>query len=269
LGFIRVKIFLLGMTVMSLLVPSLASADEAVVRVLTYNIHHGEGTDGALDLERIARVIRAAEADVVCLQEVDRNLPRTERIDIAAVLAEMLGMTAVFDANYRFSGGEYGNATLSRLPIVHWENRALPGPDGVEPRGSLRVDVEVAGATLHVLNTHLGLRPEERLEQARALLEQAAGLERVVLAGDLNAVPGSEPMAALGERFVDTAAALGADEATSPSTAPRRRIDYVLVTPDLEAREARTGLHDEAGVASDHLPYVAAIRIPRGNPAVR
>lgn len=229
------------------------------IRILTYNIHHGEGADGVLDLERIAGVIRSVDADVVCLQEVDRNLPRTEHVDIAARLAKLLEMQAVFDANYRFDGGEYGNATLTWLPVVRWENLALPGPEGAEPRGSLLLELDLGDSTLHVLNTHFGLRPEERAEQARAVVAQAAGLERAVLAGDLNATPESEPMTALLERFRDTA---GSDVGpTSPSHTPRRRIDYVLATLDMKVVEGRTITGGDTAVASDHLPYLAVVEV--------
>lgn len=80
------------------------------VRVITFNIHHAEGDDAKVDLDRIARVALAAKPCIVCLQEVDRHLPRTGNLDFPALLAEKLGMRAIFDANYRFDNGEYGNA---------------------------------------------------------------------------------------------------------------------------------------------------------------
>src|SRR3954468_2494324 len=87
------------------------------VRVLSYNIHHGEGVDGKLDLERIAAVINAVEPDLVALQEVDQRVARTRLIDEPADLARLTKMHVAFGANLALQGGHYGNAVLSRWPI--------------------------------------------------------------------------------------------------------------------------------------------------------
>jgi len=94
----------------------------ATIKVLTYNIHHAEGTDGKIDVERIAGVIRAESPDVVCLQEVDRNMSRTNGLDIPALLAAKLGMNLAFGPNLEIQGGHYGNATLTRHEILKQEN---------------------------------------------------------------------------------------------------------------------------------------------------
>src|SRR5688572_31668602 len=86
-------------------------------RVMTYNIHHGEGMDGKVDLERIAALIQNEQADIVALQEVDKGVERTARRDLGAELARLTGMQCVFSNNYHFQGGEYGNAVLTRFPI--------------------------------------------------------------------------------------------------------------------------------------------------------
>jgi len=80
------------------------------LRVLSYNIHHGEGTDGKLDLVRIAKIIRQVDPDVVTLQEVDRNVRRSESVDQPAQLAELTDMQVRFGANIELQGGQYGNA---------------------------------------------------------------------------------------------------------------------------------------------------------------
>lgn len=234
----------------------------AAVRILTFNIHHAEGDDGRVDLDRIVRVIQSARPDVACLQEVDRNLPRTGRHDFPALLAEKLSMTAVFEANYRFDGGEYGNAVFTSLPVASWKNHALPGPAGVEPRGCLEVRIDVHGKPLTILNTHLGLKPAERTEQVRAIvgfLPEGA----LVLAGDLNEVPGGAPIAPLFARLTDTfrVAAAGPDK-TFSTTVLDRRIDYCLVSQGVRVVEARILNDIEAAAASDHLPYLAVIELP-------
>ena len=236
-----------------------AQNEKPSIRVLTYNIHHGEGRDGILDLERIANVIRSCDPDVVCLQEVDRNLPRTNHIDMPARLAELLDMEAVFEANYRFDGGEYGNATLTRLPIVGVENRRLPGPPGVEPRGCLRTDVRWRNETVSIFNTHWGLKPAERLEQATETAEFMDGHRHAVLAGDLNATPESEPLAIVLDVLADSATSVASAGRADLNTVRGRRIDYVL---GLKPEHAAVIRDEVSEVASDHLPYFADLVLP-------
>src|SRR5688572_3660564 len=82
------------------------------LRVLTYNIHHGEGTDARFDLERLARIIREARPDLVALQEVDRRTRRASGVDQAAELGRLTGMNVVFGKAMDHDGGEYGQAIL-------------------------------------------------------------------------------------------------------------------------------------------------------------
>ena len=232
---------------------------ENTLRVLTYNIHHAEGADGHIDIERIATVIRDTNPDVVCLQEVDRNLPRTQHADLPAQLAQLLDMQVVFGPNYHFDGGDYGNATLTRLPIVRHENHSLPGPDDAEPRGILRVDVNFNNTHVSIFNTHWGLRPDERLEQARATKALLGNLQFAVLAGDLNAVPGSDPLKAVIDDLRDSATA--AEPSADLNTVHSRRIDYILATPNLTPVKATVVRTETAHHASDHLPYWADVQL--------
>src|SRR5687767_10650352 len=96
------------------------------LRVLCYNIHHGEGLDGKLDLERIAKLITETGADLVALQEVDRGAQRTKGLDIPAELGRLTGLTPVFRKNHDLKPGEYGNAILSRWPVMDVKNTWLP-----------------------------------------------------------------------------------------------------------------------------------------------
>src|SRR6478609_2091418 len=104
----RFAIMLLGLTAL-LHSPALAAEPEGKnrLRVLTYNLHHGEGTDGKLDLKRIAEVIKATQPDVVALQEVDRNVKRTNQVDQPAEYAKLTAMNAGFARAIDLQGGEY------------------------------------------------------------------------------------------------------------------------------------------------------------------
>ena len=90
---------------------------QGTVRVAAYNIKHGEGMDGVVDLTRAAEVLRALDADVITLQEIDQGTERTDRVDQARRLGELLGMEAHFGEFMPYQGGAYGMAVLSRLPV--------------------------------------------------------------------------------------------------------------------------------------------------------
>ncbi|HEY5615862.1 MAG TPA: endonuclease/exonuclease/phosphatase family protein, partial [Bacteroidota bacterium] len=100
--------------------------DVSTLRVLTFNIHHGEGTDGEIDIKRIAKLIQDSRADIVALQEVDRWTERTKKIDIMNELVDLTEMTYAFGKTIDFQGGEYGNGVLTRFPILEERNVLYP-----------------------------------------------------------------------------------------------------------------------------------------------
>jgi endonuclease/exonuclease/phosphatase family metal-dependent hydrolase len=238
--------------------------------VATFNIHHGVGTDGRLDLARTAEVIAGTGAALVGLQEVDRHWSaRSDGEDQPARLAGRLGMEVVFGAAIDLARPDdpgaprrqYGNALLSAHPIVSWSSRPLPGTGEREPRSLLEAVVEVGGTTTRVAVTHLQNRaPAERLAQARWVAEAlGAATEPVVLLGDLNAQPGSPTVAALTGGLVDAWSVAGAGAGlTFDAATPHARIDYVLTSPALVAGAAWV----VPGGASDHLPVVAELAWP-------
>src|SRR5438552_3037737 len=89
------------------------------VRVLTYNIHHGEGLDGHFDLPRLASVIESTEADLVALQEVDQGTRRASGVNELTELARLAHMHSAFGRAMEFDGGGYGVGILSRWPLRH------------------------------------------------------------------------------------------------------------------------------------------------------
>ncbi|MEV0588093.1 endonuclease/exonuclease/phosphatase family protein [Nonomuraea sp. NPDC050310] len=237
------------------------------MRVLTFNIHHGRGPDGRLDLRRVAEVIRAGEADVACLQEVDRHLsPRSDFADQAGWLAADLGMDLAYGANVDFDPpapgrprGRYGTAILSRLPLRDNGNTFLPGAPGNERRGLLSVTVVADGRPVEVFTTHLqDTDAAERLDQARAVAALVAGRPGpVVLTGDFNAQPGTPEIRALTGFLRDAWQQAGAGAGiTYPATG--WRIDYVFTSPDVGVSSVTVPPSD----ASDHLPLLADLRLP-------
>ena len=246
-----------------------SSRDAGALRVMTYNIHHGEGTDGKVDLDRIAAVIRAARADIVCLQEVDRDLPRTQHLDFPKLLAEKLGMTAVFEPNYHFDGGDYGNATLTNLPVVSHENLKLPTPPDAEPRGCLRTTIRASELTLDVLNAHLGLDEKQREEQTSAILKAVRDVP-TILASDMNETAAGPGVGAILARLRDAAEENAAEKGnTIPAKNPERRIDFIFVSKDMNVPSCDVLSTPFTATASDHLPCIADVnvRAPRDKDA--
>ena len=96
------------------------------MRIATYNIRHGRGSDDVLDLDRTARAIAALDADIVALQEVDEKVRRSGNVDQAATLGKVLGMYHAFGSFMDYDGGRYGLAILSRWPIESFESWRLP-----------------------------------------------------------------------------------------------------------------------------------------------
>jgi endonuclease/exonuclease/phosphatase family metal-dependent hydrolase len=246
----------------------------AEIRVLTYNIHHGEGVDGKFDLPRIADVIKSASPDLVALQEVDQGTARASGVDQPAELARLTGMQVVFGRNIDFEGGGYGTAVLSRLPVKAHSSVKLRSfyegtVDQPEQRGVQIVEIGEAGeAGLVFLSTHLDYRPDERerMASADAINELAAeyGERLMILAGDLNAQPQSRVMREFEKRWTIAGVKTQADGSaplllTFPSDEPVKWIDYVLVRPAdrWEIVEVRV---IEERIASDHRPLLAVLR---------
>lgn len=227
------------------------------LRVMTYNIHHAEGLDGRLDLERIATVLRDSKAQVIGLQEVDvRFGARSGNVDQARWLAERLGMTVCFSANLRKGSGQFGVATLSALPMSSCNATGLPRRSGEEPRGVLSADITVGSATVRFLNTHLTQKSSQGREaQARAVSALVEGSDHpVVVVGDFNTGPHGTAYAALVRHVVDVWPGVGVG--TGLTVRPgrlRNRIDYVLAS---EAIRPVTAWAPDTR-ASDHLPVVA------------
>lgn len=281
---------MIGVTIaasLALLVPSAvagsAPADPAPnagdrpVRLMSFNIHFGGGTDGQFDLQRIADVIRSEEADIVGLQEVDRHWSeRSDFVDEAAWLARELNMHVVYGANLDEDPLEpgqprrqYGTAILSDAPILDWDNTHLPRFEGHEQRGLLRARVNVRGVPVQVYNAHLQHNDAaERLVQAQAIKELIGTPdESMALLGDFNATPETPEIATLVDDLVDTWEEAGVgDGHTIPNDDPNRRIDYILTSNDVVARFA--AVVTSTPVASDHLPVYADVLLPGGKVGV-
>jgi endonuclease/exonuclease/phosphatase family metal-dependent hydrolase len=218
--------------------------------------------DGKLDLPRIARVILSVKPDLVALQEVDQNTKRTEQVDQAVELARLTKMKSIFGSNIDFQGGHYGNAILSRFPIVRKKNLHLPNVDSGEQRGVLESVIKVSkDQSIFFLATHLDHRrpDEERLASAK-FINQMIGISDgrpAILVGDFNDVPDSSTLKEIGKLWVRTNSDIAP---TIPVAKPTRQIDYILVRPKNRWKVIESKVLDE-NVASDHRAIFAVIEL--------
>jgi endonuclease/exonuclease/phosphatase family metal-dependent hydrolase len=235
------------------------------LNVMSYNIHVGIGMDKKLDLARIAEVIRRHRIDIVGLQEVDRGVERTGRVDEMRELARLTGMDYAFAHNLDYQGGQYGVAVLSRFPILAIDHRRFANRRERERRGFIRVEVEVGGRRLNFVTTHLDYQLlEGRIFETEQLLEALEDVRGpLVVTGDFNEEPGVgayEMMLKAG--FADGWTRAGAQETaaglTYPADKPAKRIDYVFY------RGLGGDVHTTASVpdtlASDHRPLVVNLK---------
>ncbi|HEX4414578.1 MAG TPA: endonuclease/exonuclease/phosphatase family protein [Lacipirellulaceae bacterium] len=238
------------------------SAPAGSLRVLTYNIHHGAGTDGDFDLSRIASIITAANPDVVSLQECDNGVPRTNNVDEVARLAQLTGMQGYFAKTRPLDGGSYGDGVLIRpgISIVNSQNFNLPNPDNTEPRVvaelGLSIDSNPATAEFNFFATHLSQDSTAGRQQSATYINNLVASSTVpsILAGDMNFNPGSTAYNIMDNQWID---------ASSP-TLSDNQIDYVwyrsssqwnVTTPGAFIRNATTD------VASDHHPLLAVLNL--------
>lgn len=244
--------------------PLMKSAAPTTLRVMTYNIHHGEGLDGKLDLSRIAELINRERADIVALQEVDKGVRRTAGRDIPAELASLTGLTAVFSNNFPFQGGEYGNAVLTRFPIKRWNNHHYKMLRAGEQRGVLKLTLDVHGREVVLMNTHIDYRSDdaERWQNIGEIesLAAAHGDAPLILCGDFNDTPGSRVHQRLSETFTDSWATVGVGDGFGfPADKPVKRIDYIWVCKTGSLKPINAWLTPSD--ASDHLPLIVEFEL--------
>jgi endonuclease/exonuclease/phosphatase family metal-dependent hydrolase len=187
----------------------------AGLRVATFNIQHGRGPDGRVDIDRLARECARLDVDVLGLQEVDVGVPRSHAADLLGVVAAATGMHASFAVAMALDGGEYGVALLSRERLTDVERLRLPAPKGREPRVALLA----RAGEVSVAVTHLSVGADLHTRQLSTVVaELSEWTPPRVLLGDLNHeqpdVPG----------FM-----LAGGASTWPVDRPRRRLDHIAV----------------------------------------
>ena len=232
------------------------------IRVMTYNIHVGIGMDKKLDLRRIADVINKEKPDLVGLQEVDRGVQRTQRIDEIVELSKLTRLDYAFAFNLPYQGGQYGVAILSRFPIRATEHRLYKNLREAERRGFIRAEVRIDGRVVHLVTTHLDYQHDDgRLFEAQQMLASLSDVKGpLIVVGDFNDIPAGDTYKLMSSLFDDAwAIRPGIEGFSYPADKPTKRIDYIFTRRTDEIKTKRAWLVNT--LASDHVPVVADLEL--------
>lgn len=237
------------------------------LKFMTYNIHYGIGRDREYNIDRIIGVIAPEDPDVVTLQEVDNRVMRTRGDNQPRLIAEALGMNYYHCVNRFIGDGEFGLATLSKFPFTHIERFDLSYRKRLEPRGTLRTDIQLdQDSKLHIFNVHFGLRPWERLFQRRCLFSDEILLHEtvrypVIVMGDFNDQIMSVVHGAFRRYLVDSSVYPGFPKATFYWGPFGLHLDHIYIDKSLRTLDSYTLRSPLALRASDHVPVVTRIAL--------
>ncbi|NLC69615.1 MAG: hypothetical protein GX754_12725 [Clostridiaceae bacterium] len=241
-----------------------------ILKIMSYNICSGRNfnNDKKINVRDAGRVIQKYGPDIVGLNEV-RGLGNAEQFFTGQeqTLAEMLGYHYYFAKAIDFDSGPYGNALLSRFPIIYAETRMIEDPPVkdedayYETRCILKARLDVNGG-LNVYVSHYGLANSEKLNAVKKTLElMKTDKGPLIFMGDLNMEPDDERLVPIFEVLKDTAgpsAGPGNDKLlTFPSDAPEIKIDYIFVSRNIKVLSSMV----PAETTSDHRPYIAEIEL--------
>jgi len=234
-----------------------------IVKILTFNIYHGETMNHDFDLDKIAQVIIDADPDIVALQEVDYKTNRVKKYDLVTELGIRTKMIPLFGRAMYYDGGEYGEGILSKNTFLQTRNISLPYTEGNEPRSALEVTTVLSsGDTIAFVGTHLDHLPNEkdRISQVKQINKKVLSNKYPsILAGDLNAIPDSKPIDIL-EKYWTACYDKNREEFTFPSQKPTRKIDYVMYFPKNKWQVLKTKVICDK-IASDHCAYFVTLRL--------
>lgn len=234
---------------------------------MTFNIHHGKGTDGKVNLQRIASVIKHSGADYISLNEVDRFFSKRSNFeDQLAWIAKELnlhhayGPALTFTIKGSMEVRQYGNGFLSKYPIESEINH-LFYPKGLEGRSLLEVDTQFQGNNLKLFVTHLSLNPFVRHKQIHFITNKIKHEKKpVILMGDWNMKPGTAAWNMITRHLQDVChLSLAGPIYTFPSKKPKTQLDYIFVNEHIQISSVE--IVDKIPDASDHLPLKATLRL--------
>ena len=232
------------------------------LKIMSFNTQHCLNyIERKIDFEIMAKTISDCDADIVGLNEMRGIGEDPEYTAQVEKLAELTGMKYFYFAKaIDFpKKGPYGNALLSKLPIINAEIVPVPDPEPkaykgyYETRCILKAELE---GELLVLVTHFGLQPDEQ-ENAVKIVIETVSENKCILMGDFNVTPEAPILEPIKAKMKDTAEAFDMPKLSFPSDKPIKKIDYIFVSRDIEVESADI----PQIVASDHCPHTANLKI--------
>lgn len=239
------------------------------MRLLSYNIHKGVGgRDRLYRIDRIIRVIAEEDPDLICLQEVDRNVRRTRHDDQPRRLAEAFHAAgSIYQLNVHLGHGGYGNLVLSRWPFRDIHQLSLRQRKR-KPRGAQLAVVETPEGPLHLVNWHLGLAERERHWQVHHLLEHPSFRESshlpTVIVGDFNDWRNTLAHRQFARRGLTQVTLPPRRFRSFPAYYPVISLDKAFASDAIDVEQARVVHTSLTRRASDHLPLVVDFHLDRG-----
>jgi endonuclease/exonuclease/phosphatase family metal-dependent hydrolase len=232
------------------------------ISIGSYNIHSCVGLDRKCSPARIASVLKELDCDIYALQEVDNEPGEEDDSKQLEFLSEAMDMAAVPGLRIVRHSGEYGNALLTRFPVLSVHRHDLSYGKWLEPRGALDVELDIGGRALRVMATHLGLSRAERRFQWRQLLAAVASSppdHPTVVLGDMNEwFPRAGTL-----RDANKILGRGLAPPEFPSFWPFLALTRIWVRPAQAVVSVKVHASPLAKRASDHLPLRAEIDVER------
>ncbi len=233
--------------------------------IMTWNIHNGIGVDDVFDLDRLIEDIKLYDPDIIGLNEVDMGALKTSFADLTSYFAQELNMYYFYGFSFY---KHYGNAILSKYPIKVAEIIHLPlAVQFAEPRSMIRAKIEINSKIWTIFITHLSVKKDDRLAQIPFIvneIDKEIDFERIVWLGDFNFDPYSKEYSLIDSssnlRFRDTYTYVHSDRGYTgnfdDNFNPRRRIDYIMCSPDL----VPTSSVIHWSLASDHCALITKFK---------
>lgn len=259
---LKVIIALLLITIIAPIQAQTETKPKKIVKVLSFNILGGRTTKGDFNLDVLANLIKKTNPDFVAMQEVDYKVNRSRKYDLATELGYRTKMAPIFARAMYYDGGEYGEGVLSKLSFLSTRNVALPYIDGEEPRAALEIVVELASKdTIAFVGTHFAHEGNAGRELQAKKINEVFSQNKypTILAGDLNARPGSGPINTLEQVWQSTYDREN-PEPTIPSDDPKVKLDYIMFYPKNRWRVLDKEVIADT-YASDHCVYLVTLEL--------
>jgi len=243
---------------------SLSSNEQKHITIGTFNIHHGVDRQSKESLDALIDEIKASGAQIIALQEVDRNNFRSGFKDQVKEIAKALSFSYAYGETINILGVKYGNAFVSAYPIIEEDNIALPTAS-LEGRGLLKVKIDLGDHIYRFYTTHLGLSAKEREQQIAVINREISDAPlKVILMGDFNAQPEYLEMKKIHSGLQDAAQVASQENLFTfayNSTIPNIRIDYIYTSKDVSVIKHWVN----PSSISDHNMVLARIDLSSGD----